>query len=188
MLRLLNRFLIVLVIFLPSLLGLSTSSSADDKSAINNQFHISISYPDSWALIPLGAPNEVFRLWSSHGKGVPGCTVAANDTKIRTNTDKSIVEVYRLMPQVMEGRLLDGYKDPNVIDRKITTLSNLEAISIISSGTYSTLGNAYRIKMWSLITQKTGIIYTITCADSDDHFQVSLPVFRKILASFLIFP
>jgi hypothetical protein len=162
--------------------------SAQEKRAISEQFHVSISYPESWAEIPVGVPNEIFRLWSEHGKGVAGCTVAANDTKIRTNTDESIVGVYQLLPQIMEGRLLEGYKDSEVIERNITTLSNLKAISIVSDGTYSTLGNEFRMRQWSMITQKEGVIYTITCVNTKDQFSQSLPLFRKIMSSFLIFP
>src|SRR5207249_1950033 len=100
----------------------------------------------------------------------------------------SIVSAYRLLPQVMEGRLLEGYKEPEVLDRKITTLSNLKAISIVSAGTYSTLGNEMRMRQWSIITQKEGVIYTTTCGDLDNHFEESLPAFRKIMSSFFIFP
>jgi hypothetical protein len=175
---------VVVVIFLVVMVP----CSAQEKQAINAQFHISVSYPESWAEIPVGVPNEVFRIWSSHGKGAAGCTIAANDTKIRTNTDESIVGVYQLLPQMMEGRLLDGYKNPEVIERKITTISNLKAISIISSGTYSTLENEIRLRLWSIITQKQGIIYTLTCADANNHFSEDLPIFRKIMSPFLIFP
>lgn len=40
--------------------------SAHKKRAISEQFHVSISYPESWAEIPVGVPNEIFRLWSEH--------------------------------------------------------------------------------------------------------------------------
>lgn len=88
----------------------------------------------------------------------------------------------------MEGRLLEGYKDPEVIERNITKLSNLKAISIIYDGTYSTLGNDFRMRQWSMITQKEGVIYPITCVDTEDQFSQSLPLFRKLMSSFLIFP
>jgi hypothetical protein len=175
-------------ISLTILLAMQAPCSADDRAAINEQFHISIYYPDTWAQIPVGAPNEVFRLWSSLGKGTAGCTVAANDTKIRTNTDESLLDVYKLLPQMMEGRLLGGFKNPDVLDRKITTLSNLKAISIVASVTYSTLGNELQMKLWSVITQKSGVIYTNTCIALENNFSASLLVFRKIMSSFLIFP
>jgi hypothetical protein len=101
----------------------STSCYAEEKQVINEQFHISVAYPDSWAQVPVTVPNEVFQFFSLLGKGSAGCGVSANDTKIKTNTDESIVEVYKLMPQVMEGRLLQGFREPEVIERKITTLS-----------------------------------------------------------------
>jgi hypothetical protein len=171
------------------LLAISASTSwAEENRATNEQFHITVSYPDSWAQLPPRVPNELFELFSLHGKGSAGCTVAANDTKIRTNTDESIVAVYQLLPQVMEGRLLEGFKNPEVIDRKITSLSNFKAISIISDGTYSTLGNEHRMRSWSLITQKIGVIYTVTCGDLVERFRESFPVFRDIILSVFIYP
>jgi hypothetical protein len=170
------------------LVAISAPSSANEQRVINEQFHISAYYPDSWSEITPGVPNEIFRLWSSHGKGTGGCTIAANDTKIRANTDESIVEVYELVPRVMEARLLQGFTEPKVLDHKITTLSNLKAISIIADGTYSTIGTTVRMRQWSVITQKTGVIYTVTCADIDTKFEDSLPTFRRIMSSFLIFP
>jgi hypothetical protein len=129
------------------LVAVSAPSSAKEQRVINEQFHISVYYPDSWSEITSGVPNEIFRLWSTYGKGTGGCTIAANDTKICTNTDESIVEVYELVPQVMEARLLEGFIEPKVLDRKITTPSNLKAISIIADGTYSANGQSSRRKL-----------------------------------------
>jgi hypothetical protein len=188
--RLIRRRFSVTAGFLAGLIGsgIEGASSAEDKFALSEKFHIKIDYPDSWAQLPPKIPNEVFALWSSLGKGTAGCTIAANDTKITPNTDESIVAAYQLVPQLMEGRLLEGYREPKVIDRKITTLSNLKAISIVASGPYSTLGKEASWRQWSMITQKQGVVYTITCVDLDDRFQASLPVFRKIMSSFFIYP
>jgi len=122
--RLIRRCISVIVAFLAGLIGsgIEGASSAEDKFALSEKFHIKIDYPDSWAPLPPKIPNEVFALWSSLGKGTAGCTIAANDTKIATDTDESIVAAYQLAPQLMECRLLEGYKEQNVIDLKITTL------------------------------------------------------------------
>lgn len=39
-----------------------------------------------------------------------------------------------------------------------------------------------------MITQKQGVVYTITCVDLDDRFQTSIPVLREIMSSFFIYP
>ena len=94
---------------------------------------------------------------------------------------------YQLAP-LMEGRLLEGNKEQKVIDRKITTLSKPKAISIVAYGSYSTPRKEATWRQWSMITQKQGAVYTITCVDLDDRFQASTPVFRKIMSPFFIYP
>jgi len=98
------------------------------------------------------------------------------------------VAAYQLAPHLMEGRLLEGYKEQKAIDQKITTLSKPKVISIVAYGPYSTLWKETRWRQWLMITQKQGVVYTITCVDIDDRFQASIPVFRKSMSPFFIYP
>ena len=100
-------------------------------------------------------------------------------TQNRDKPDDFIVAAYQPAPHLMEGRLIEGYKEQKAIDRKITTLSKPKAIAIVAYGSYSTLGKEASWRPLSMITQKQGAVYTITCVDLDDRFQASIPVFRK---------
>ena len=64
--RLIRRCISVIVAFLAGLIGsgIEGASSAEDKFALSEKFHIRIDYPDSWARLSPKIPNEVFALWS----------------------------------------------------------------------------------------------------------------------------
>lgn len=149
----------------------------------DDKYLYSVWYPKTWESAPISYSQTRFKIRSENGFDDFSINVISVDA-VKNMTPKDFVDALSSRDPLQLAR--SYLPDAVVISKGTVYLSNQEAFFVIFKGSLNTDGGRkISVKFMQWQTVKYGSVYTLTCRAETDRFQDMLPIFQKILNSFV---
>lgn len=148
----------------------------------------SIWFPKSWAMVPTSHSETKLKIVSNDGAGVDDVNVVVMySDELKKTTASQYAKTLTNADAYVE-RLKTYASDIALIEHGPTHLSSQPGYYYITTMTVRSFGFDIPNKQLQIHTLRDGYGYTITCRTEPERFDEMLPIFKLMLAGFVIKP
>ena len=154
----------------------------------DQEFRFSAWYPKTWKKVPSSHSQTRLKAVSDAGNGTDDFSVVVTYSEGLKRISPNDIDKMLPAPDEYIRNLQVYSPDAKLVESGRTNLSSQPARFYITEVTARSFGVEVPFKQMQVQTFRNGYVFTVTCRTEPERFDTMLPVFRLIMAGFVIKP